>query len=225
MTTGGSHEKRHESALRWLGAIGITLAPLCILRHSGLMYSGTFETLTRSSSEQSRKEPTGDTKRAAVADPRCGVRDGGRARDRRFRDRTRARSDTWRHRPDHRDAGRDHASPAAGVRNGCTHRAEVRHGHGRHCRTGCGTVQRAGLSDPAAPSASGDTPWRCRFALALWRSRVLPIIVPLLFLLPPAASVSSPSSRGCPYVVLSLLVLLRCVWAAVQPSAGRPRGR
>ncbi|MCO5954575.1 hypothetical protein [Microbacterium yannicii] len=52
-------------------------------------------------------------------------------------------------------------------------------------------------------------------AFALWRSRVIPIVVPLLFLLPPLFSLV-PVFAGVPWIVLSLLVLLPCVWASVQ---------
>ena len=60
-------------------------------------------------------------------------------------------------------------------------------------------------------------------ALALWRSRVLPIIVPLLFLLPPLFSLV-PLFADVPYIVLSLLVLLPCVWATVQLIRAVPAG-
>ena len=60
-------------------------------------------------------------------------------------------------------------------------------------------------------------------AFALWRSRMLPIIVPLLFVLPPLFSLV-PLFAGVPYMVLSLLVLLPCVWTTVQLIRGEPVG-
>ena len=59
-------------------------------------------------------------------------------------------------------------------------------------------------------------------ALALWRSRVVPIVVPLLFLLPLLVTfIPLPASAAA--MVPNLLILVPCLWISVQLIRGRQR--
>ena len=59
-------------------------------------------------------------------------------------------------------------------------------------------------------------------ALALWRARVVPLLVPLLFLLPPLIGlIPVPVLAG---TVATLLTLVPCVWMAVQLIRVEPEG-
>ena len=59
-------------------------------------------------------------------------------------------------------------------------------------------------------------------AFALWRSRVVPIVVPLLFLLPLLVTfIPLPATASA--LVPNLLMLVPCLWISVQLIRARPR--
>jgi hypothetical protein len=206
--------QRSESVLRWIGAIGITLAPLCIFVIPGLMYSGTFET----NEEQFRAIAEGTHGGyLGQAVQTCGavfviaavLGIGGFVIARR----------------------RGQTLSVIGLIIGMAGAIALLLLLGYEAAV---LIPLTSATDTEAAVAMAVAAFNEPLflilllvglggyslalpilAFALWRSGVLPIIVPLLFLLPPLFSLI-PLSAEVPYIVPSLLVLLPCVWATVQ---------
>ena len=213
---------RSQSVLRWLGAIGITLAPLCIFVIPGLMYSGTFETNEeqfRAIAEGTHGGYLGQAVQTcgAVFVMAAALGIGGYVIAR----------------------GRGRTLGLIGMLVGMLGAITLLLLLGYELAVLLSLKSDADVETRVAMAvAMFDQPVFLIFllvglggyslalpilAFALWRSRVLPIIVPLLFLLPPLFSLV-PLFAGVPYIVLSLLVLLPCVWATVQLIRMAPVG-
>ncbi|MEV5070654.1 hypothetical protein MRBLMI12_002267 [Microbacterium sp. LMI12-1-1.1] len=206
--------QRSESVLRWIGAIGIALAPFCIFVIPGLMYSGTFETNEeqfRAIAEGSHGGYEGQVLQifGAVFVMAAALGIGGFVIAR----------------------GRGRTLGVIGLIIGMLGAITLLLVLGFESAVLI-ALKSATDTDAAVATAvalfngpvflillmaglGGYSLALPILALALWRSGVLPIIVPLLFLLPPLFSLI-PFSADVPYIVLSLLVLLPCVWATVQ---------
>lgn len=206
--------RRTDSVLRWFGAIGITLAPLCIFVIPGLMYSSTFETNEeqfRAITEGSHGGYAGQVMQifGAVFVMAAALGIGGFVIAR----------------------GRGKALGVIGLTIGMLGAITLLVVLGFELAV---LIALKSATDKEAAVAiavslfnepvflllllaglGGYSLALPILALALWRSRMLPIIVPLLFLLPPLFSLV-PLFAGLPYIVLSLLVLLPCVWTTVQ---------
>lgn len=205
--------QRTESVLRWMGAIGITLAPLCIFVIPGLMYTATFETNEaqfRAVAEGSHGGFEGQLSQicGAVFMMAAALGIGGFLIPRR----------------------RGRTLGLVGLIIGMLGASTLL------LVLGFELAVLIALKSPADADATvalavalfnepvflilllvglaGYSLALPILALALWRRGVLPITVPLLFLLPPLFSLV-PLFAGVPYVILCLLVLLPCVWATV----------
>jgi hypothetical protein len=206
--------QRGESALRWLGAIGITLAPLCVFVIPGLMYSGTFETNEeqfRAIAEGSHGGYLGQAVQTcgAVFVMAAALGIGGFVIARR----------------------RGRTLGIIGLIVGMLGAITLLLLMGYESAVLLSLKSDADMDTRVAMAVAmfnepaflilllaglgGYSLALPILAFALWRSSVLPIIVPLLFLLPPLFSLV-PVFAGVPYIVLSLLVLLPCVWTSVQ---------
>ena len=214
--------QRSHSMLRWLGAIGITLAPLCIFVIPGLMYSGTFETNEeqfRAIAEGTHGGHEGQVSQicGAVFTMAAALGIGGFVIAR----------------------GRGKTLGVIGLITGMVGAITLLLLLGYESAI---LIALKSATDPDAAVAlavslfnepvfvimllvglGGYSLALPVLAFALWRSRVLPIIVPLLFLLPPLLSLV-PLFAGMPFIVLSLLMLLPCVWASVQLIRPAPVG-
>jgi hypothetical protein len=205
---------RSGSVLRWVGAIGITLAPLCIFVIPGLMYSGTFETNEqqfRAIAEGSHGGYEGQLSQifGAVFVMAAALGIGGFVITR----------------------GRGRTLGVIGLITGMVGAIALLLVLGFESAVLI-ALKSATDTDASVSLAvalfnepvflilllvglGGYSLALPILAFALWRSRVLPIIVPLLFLLPPLFSLV-PLFAGVPYMILSLLVLLPCVWATIH---------
>jgi len=212
--------QRSQSVLRWLGAIGITLAPLCIFVIPGLMYSGTFETNEeqfRAIAEGTHGGYEGQVSQicGAVFTMAAALGIGGFVIAR----------------------GRGKTLGVIGLVTGMLgaitlllllgYESAVLIALKSASDTDAAvTLALALFNEPVflillLAGLGGYSLALPILAFALWRTGVLPIIVPLLFLLPPLFSLV-PLFAAVPYIVLSLLVLLPCVWATVQLIRGAP---
>ncbi len=212
--------QRRDSVLRWLGAIGVTVAPLCIFVIPGLMYSRTFanaEEQFRAIAEGSHGGYAGQLSQicGAVFVMAAALGIGGFVIAR----------------------GRGRTLGVIGLITGMVGAIALLLVLGFESAV---LVALKSATDTDAAVTLAETVFNAPvfmilllvglggyslalpiLAFALWRSRVLPIIVPLLFVMPPLISLV-PLFAGVPLMVLSLLILLPCVWTTVLLIRGVP---